>query len=413
MQKHRERIDLMARKDKRGRNLREGESQRKDGLYMYRYTDRKSGKRTAIYDADLAALREKEWKIAQDMDAGIVTERAAKKMTVNTLFERYMESKKLADSTRGNYISTWNNRVRDEIGMMKVVQVRSSHVKLFYAQLTKEGYSHSMVKLIHNLLYPSFEMAVGDDIIRKNPAKDALGDNGKPAKEKAALTPSQQDRLLSFVAGSSVYGVYLPMLQVMIGTGCRCGELIGLTWPDVDMEKREVSINCQLIYKDYGDGYRFHVSAPKTDAGIRTIPMSDTVYQAFAAQKRQNFLQGIPRNAEIEGRTDFIFMSKNGRPLMPGAVNNVLYNIVAAYNRQEAARAEKESRDAEWMPPISAHTLRHTGCTRMAEQGLDMKVVQYVMGHASVGVTMEVYNHITEKARVENEIAKMDAVKIV
>ena len=157
MQKHRERIDLMARKDKRGRNLREGESQRKDGLYMYRYTDRKSGKRTAIYDADLAALREKEWKIAQDMDAGIVTERAAKKMTVNTLFERYMESKKLADSTRGNYISTWNNRVRDEIGMMKVVQVRSSHVKLFYAQLTKEGYSHSMVKLIHNLLYPSFE----------------------------------------------------------------------------------------------------------------------------------------------------------------------------------------------------------------------------------------------------------------
>ena len=413
MQKHRERIDLMARKDKRGRNLREGESQRKDGLYMYRYTDRKSGKRTAIYDADLAALREKEWKIAQDMDAGIVTERAAKKMTVNTLFERYMESKKLADSTRGNYISTWNNRVRDEIGMMKVVQVRSSHVKLFYAQLTKEGYSHSMVKLIHNLLYPSFEMAVEDDIIRKNPAKDALGDNGKPAKEKAALTPSQQDRLLSFVAGSSVYGVYLPMLQVMIGTGCRCGELIGLTWPDVDMEKREVSINCQLIYKDYGDGYRFHVSAPKTDAGIRIIPMSDTVYQAFAAQKRQNFLQGIPRNAEIEGRTDFIFMSKNGRPLMPGAVNNVLYNIVAAYNRQETARAEKENREAERMPPISAHTLRHTGCTRMAEQGLDMKVVQYVMGHASVGVTMEVYNHITEKARVENEIAKMDAVKIV
>ncbi len=65
------------------------------------------------------------------------------------------------------------------------------------------------------------------------------------------------------------------------------------------------------------------------------------------------------------------------------------------------------------MPPISAHTLRHTGCTRMAEQGLDMKVVQYVMGHASVGVTMEVYNHITEKTRVENEIAKMDAVKIV
>ena len=111
----------MARKDNRGRNLKVGESQRKDGLYMYRYTDERTGKRVAIYDADLAALREKERQIAREMDDGIVTDRAAKKLTVNALFERYIESKKLADSTRGNYISTWNNRVRDEIGGMKVV----------------------------------------------------------------------------------------------------------------------------------------------------------------------------------------------------------------------------------------------------------------------------------------------------
>ena len=145
-----------------------------------------------------------------------------------------------------------------------------------------------------------------------------------------------------------------------------------------------------------------------------SVPMSETVYKAFAAQKRQNFLQRIPRNVEIEGRTDFIFfMSKNGRPLMPSAVNNVLYNIVAAYKKQETEQAKKEKREAECMPSISAHTLRHTGCTRMAEQGLDMKVVQYIMGHANIGVTMEVYNHITERARIENEIAKMDAVQVV
>lgn len=214
----------MARKDNRGRNLKVGESQRKDGLYMYRYTDERTGKRVAIYDADLAALREKERQIAREMDDGIVTDRAAKKLTVNALFERYIESKKLADSTRSNYIATWNNRVRDESGGMKVVQVRPSHIRLFYSRLTKDGYSHSTIKLIHNLLYPSFEMAVDDDIIRKNPAKDALGDNGEPAKEKMALTPSYQNRLLSFVERSSVYNVYLPMLQIMIGTGCRCGD---------------------------------------------------------------------------------------------------------------------------------------------------------------------------------------------
>ena len=78
--------------------------------------------------------------------------------------------------------------------------------------------------------------------------------------------------------------------------------------------------------------YKFHVSTPKTDAGIRKIPMSGTVYKAFAAQKRQNFLQRIPRNVEIEGRTDFIFMSKNGRPLMPSAVNNAFYESSAVYH---------------------------------------------------------------------------------
>lgn len=121
----------MTRKDSRGRNLKVGESQRKDGLYMYRYTDEKTGKRIAVYDADLAGLREKERIIAREMDDGIMTDRAVKKLTVNGLFERYLEARKLAEQTRKNYVSMWNNRVKDEIGQMKVVQVRPSHIRLF------------------------------------------------------------------------------------------------------------------------------------------------------------------------------------------------------------------------------------------------------------------------------------------
>ena len=90
--------------------------------------------------------------------------------------------------------------------------------------------SHSTIKLIHNLLYPSFEMSVDDDIIRKNPAKDALGDNGEPAKEKMALTPSQQNRLLSFVEQSSVYNVYLPMFADYDRNGL---PVRGIDWIDM------------------------------------------------------------------------------------------------------------------------------------------------------------------------------------
>ena len=122
---------------------------------------------------------------------------------------------------------------------------------------------------------------------------------------------------------------------------------------------------------------------------------------------------GIDRDVEIDGRKGFIFTSKNGRPLQPSAVNNALYNIVDAYNKTEKERASREHRKPEFLPSISAHILRHTGCTRMAERGMDVKVLQYIMGHANIAVTMEVYNHITEYARIENEILKMEDLMVV
>lgn len=92
---------------------------------------------------------------------------------------------------------------------------------------------------------------------------------------------------------------------------------------------------------------------------------------------------------------------------MPGGVNNVLYNIVDAFNKVEKEHAKLEHRKADLLPEISAHCLRHTGCTRMAESGMDIKVLQYIMGHANIAVTMEVYNHISD-VRVVKKIQKLD-----
>ncbi len=403
----------MARKDNRGRNLRTGESQRKDGLYMYRYKDERTGRRLAVYSPDLAELRKKEKEIEKDQDEGILTDTQFKSMTLNELFDIYLETRKLAESTRANYRRMWNSLVKNELGQMKVVQVRPSHVRLFYSRLSKEKYAHSTIKFLHNMIFPSFEVAVDDDIIRKNPAKKALGDYGEPEKKRTALSFDQQKNLLNFVKNSEAFQNYLPMLQVMIGTGLRCGELIGLTWKDVDLKTRTVSVNHQLIYKNYGDGCSFHVTMPKTEAGIREIPMSRMVARAFEVQRRLNFQVGIPRDVEIEGLSDFVFMSRSGRPMMPASVNFILRDIVKAYNKEENERAKRERRKPEELPTITAHILRHTACTRMAETDLDMKVVQYVMGHANISVTMEVYNHITDRSRIEKEIAKLDAVQVM
>ncbi|HDF2668460.1 tyrosine-type recombinase/integrase [Blautia producta] len=401
-----------SRKDHKGRKLREGESWRSDGRYSYRYTDIRTGKRLTVYAQDLPELREKEKQIVKDMEDNILTDGAIKKMTLNTLFIRYMSTRELAESTRTNYINTWNNRVKDEIGNIKVVQMLPSHVKAYYAKLSKAGYAYSTIKFIHNMLYPALEMAVDDDIIRKNPAKGSISDYGRPAEERVALTISQQEKLLAFVQKHNVYNAYYPMLTIMIGTGVRCGELIGLTWKDVDTKARTVSIDHQLIYKNLGDGCRFHISAPKTDSGIRTIPMTQDVLRAFEEQRKINFMLGKGKDVEVEGYKGFIFMAKTGRPLMPSAVNNVLYNIVDAYNKEEVKAAKKDHRKAELLPKISAHIMRHTACTRMAECRMDIKVLQYIMGHAHIDVTMEVYNHLGDRARIENEIAKLDSMAV-
>lgn len=119
---------------------------------------------------------------------------------------------------------------------------------------------------------------------------------------------------------------------------------------------------------------------------------------------------GIDRNISVDGYSGFIFVAKTGRPLMPSGVNNVLYNIVNSYNQTEIIKAKKERRKVELLPRFSAHILRHTACTRMAEKGVDIKVIQYIMGHSSIEITMEVYNHIEDMGRVQKEISKLENV---
>ena len=403
----------MARKDNKGRNLKTGESQRPDGRYMYRYKDELTGKRVTIYDMDLASLREQEKKINKDIDDQLITDTSVKKLTVNGLFERYMATKNIREKTKKDYWRTWNYRIKNTLGNIRVVDFKTSHVRTFFSGLSDEGLAHSTIKSMYALLNPAFNMAVEDGIIRKNPVTGTLGDYGAAAKEKEALTLEQQEKLLKFVENSKVYKPHLPMMQIMFGACLRISETIGLTWSDVDMKNREIHVNGQLVYYEGEEGYCFHDSETKTDAGIRTIPMTQTVYDAFRKQKELNLMLGLQSNVEIGRHSGFIFNTKHGRPIMPAGVNSFLKNIVNAYNKRETILAENENREPELMPHISAHILRHTGCTRLGENNVNPKVMQYVMGHSDAKITMNIYNHIAEMAHVENEMSKMNLPETV
>lgn len=150
----------------------------------------------------------------------------------------------------------------------------------------------------------------------------------------------------------------------------------------------------------------------KTDSGIRVIPMTQEVQKAFEEQRKINFMLAKDKSIEVDGYSGFVFTAKSGRPLMPYGVNSVLYNIVDAYNKEEVQKAKKEHRKAELLPKVSAHVMRHTACTRMAECRMDIKVLQYIMGHAHIDVTMDVYNHLGDRERIEQEIARLDSMAV-
>lgn len=390
------------RKDNKGRVLQKGESQRKDGRYVYQYKDI-SGKRKCVYADALSDLRKKEKEIDRDLEDNIDTVEA--EITLNEQFKKYMSLKlSLANSTRQNYLGLWESRVSNSfIANKKLCDIKKSDILRFYNSLLEDGLKYTTIKAFNDLISPCLDLAVDDDIIRKNPCNGCLKEFSKDTDKRISLSEEEQMVLLDFVRASKTYSAYYPLIVFMIGTGARCGETIGLTWNDVNFENKEISINHQLIYKKLDKTYGFYSDSPKTISGVRIIPMTTDVYKALIEQRENQLCKGWRTNVEIDGYSDFVFSTKNKNPIMPSAVNNLLLNIVNKYN---STVGEIE------LPHISAHSLRHTGCTRMAEAGVDPKVLQYIMGHSNISVTMNVYNHVSAE-RNRKEMDKLEKIRLI
>ncbi len=397
-----------ARKDLRGRALRQGEVQRKDDQrYMYSYTD-PLGRRKFIYANDLTELREKEQKLQRDQLDGLDLY-AAGKATVNDTFDRYMSTKyELRESTRSGYLYTYDHFIRDNFGMKKLIDIKYSDVlQYYYYLLNEKGVSLGTLDSVHCLLHPTFQLAVRDDIIRKNPSdgvmKEIAKKSGKVAGTRHALTIEQQRAFMDYMATHPVYYHWWPLFTVLLGTGCRIGECIGLRWQDLDFEKRIISINHSIVYR-YDSNRKnatMSVSLPKTEAGIRTIPMLDVVKDAFEIEREEQAESGGNKQI-IDGMSGFVFCNRYGNVLNPQAINDTLRRIQRNYNSDEVLNAKKEDREPVILPNFSCHHLRHTFATRLCETETNLKVIQSVMGHATIETTMDIYAEATDKKKQES-----------
>ncbi len=403
---------MATRKDRRGRVLEKGEYQRKDGLYSYSYTDM-IGKRHSFYAKDLTKLRQKEkdLKIAQWQDIDV---ERGNTLTLNDVFDRYLSTKfGLKESTLGNYHDMYDRYVRDWFGKHLIKNIRYSDIQSFYVRLLQVNkISIRTVEYIHQLLHPAFEMAIRDRIILRNPTQGILGDikraSGYFATHRSALTVKQQKAFLEYINKHPIWGRYHSIFKVMLGTGLRVGELCGLRWEDVDFENRLINVNHAIVTVKGRKGKSkdsLRVSLPKTRAGIRTIPIMEPVMDAFKEEFRYGEVRGFP-SIELEGFTDFIFTNKAGNVYTCCRLDKALTDIVRSYNKEEEKIAEVEGREAAYLPKFSCHILRHTFCTRLCERDVNIKVIQTVMGHANIKVTMDIYAEVSEEKQ-RREIEKM------
>lgn len=396
------------RKDLRGRSLRKGEVQRQsDKRYMYTYRD-PLGRRKYIYAMDLAELREKEAKLMKDQLDGLDLY-VAGKASLNDTFDRYMSAKyNLRESTRSAYEYTYDHYIRDTFGRKRIAEIKYSDVlQFYYYLLNQKEISLGTLDSIHCLLHPTFQLAVRDEIIRKNPTdgvmKEISRESGKNRGVRHALTVQQQRVFMEYIANHPIYFHWWPMFTILLGTGCRIGEALGLRWQDLDFENRVISINHSLVYYQTRDSKKcmLRVSLPKTEAGIRTIPMLDIVKDAFEMLYEEQEENGF-NETEIDGMTGFIFCNRFGGVPNPQTVNHTIKRIVNQYNADEVVRAKKERREPIILPDFSCHHLRHTFCTRLCEHETNLKVIQAIMGHKNIETTMDIYAEATEEKKQES-----------
>lgn len=395
------------RKDSKGRNLRTGESERKDGRYMFRWTQ--NGKENSVYALTLGELREKEERIQKDIQDGIDSI-DSRSLTINDMYDKWIAEKRgLRSTTLSGYKRYYERHVRNSIGNRKVSAVKYSDIKKFFmSKALDDGLKKGTIKCIYTILIQVFDLAERDNIIRKNLCPMAIKEvirecYKEPTQKRISLTKQEQDAFLKFTCNHPTFFRWHPLFVTMFGTGCRVGEILALQWEDCDFENAEIFIRKSASYFNKDGKMTWIVQETKTIAGKRTIPMSKDVKKALLDEKERQERRG-GRQHEIDGFSNFVFTSNNATPVTPGDLNRTINTILKHHNEYEETIAREQGREPIIIRHFSVHNIRHTFASRLCESTTDFKAIQEIMGHEDVRTTLNIYADAT----AENKRAAID-----
>lgn len=381
------------RRDNKGRILRTGESQRKDLIYQYRYTDIR-GKRRTIYSSNLSELRKKEAEILKQLSEGI--DYAAGQINVIALVERYIRLKQgTRYNTKIGYKFVLNIIKKEDFGYRQIRDIKVSDAQAWMIKLHDDGRGYSTLTSVRGVIKPAFQMAYNEDAVRKNPFDFKLVDVvPNDSQKRIALTDEQQEIWMNFIREDKTYSKYYDEFVVLLGTGMRVSEFCGLTKDDLQFSERRIRVDHQLVRERGG---KYYVEKTKTECGCRFIPMTDEVYRSLlnTLERRKK----VAKEFIVDGYSGFLLLDKNDHPKVALHIENEMRWAMKKYSKLHPDKP---------LPHITPHVFRHTFCTNMANKGMDVKHLQYIMGHSDVGVTLNVYTHANYDLAAEQMLEIID-----
>lgn len=368
-------------KDLKGKELGSGICQRKDGSYQARYTDR-WGKRKTIYDRNLKQVR---IKLAEAVADNENFKSIKDNITLDQWFHRWIQiykAKSVRPNTLREYTHIYNKNISPYIGGRFLQSLVKSDIQMVIDCADDEHYLYERQSKIKVILTDMLERAVEDHLAFYNPTKGVKLRKDKEIKAKA-LTIDEQNTFFDYCQNT----FYDNLFNVAVNTGLRPGELFALQPQDIDLKKGYIDVNKTLVYQKYLDDTckTFHIEPPKTKQSYRQVPIN-SVCRIYL--ERQFELKKVVSSKRPKQQNDFLFVTKFNTPLNSVIFSEAIKAVIREINLKRPFENQFEQ--------FSGHTFRHTFATRCFEAGVDAKVVQAYLGHASIKMTMDLYTHVTE-----------------
>lgn len=360
----------------------------KDGRWCGRYTVHTANgpRRKAVYGRTKAEARAKLTKALAERDSGLVFE--AENPPVKGYLERWLEDS-VKDSVKQSTYESYEYVVRRHLlvpalGSKRLRNLSPAQVQNLYRQKLDSGLSRRTVQLIHTTLHKALKQAMKWGLVPRNVA-EAVDAPRPQKKEIRPLAPEQAKRFLEAARGDRLEALYV----LAITTGLREGELLGLRWQDVDLERRAVRVRQQLTRTRSGLSF----TTPKNGKGRNVAIMDLTAATLKAHRKRQ--ADERSKMGDLWQDAHLVFTSVTGTPLDIGNLTN---------------RSFRPLLKRAGLPRIRFHDLRHTFATLFLSNGTHPKIVQEMLGHANISMTMDAYSHVLPNMqgeavdKVENDL---------